>query len=90
MSELKAYQVYVPDFRVDESTPFSYVAAKSRDQAKFYVASSICDNYYGCGVSLGICFGYVKSVKRAYDFDSLIDQRRKAPRSISLRGGDGQ
>lgn len=77
-------------YGLSEKPTILYIAAKSRSQAKFHVASLICDEYFGCGVNLGICFGYIKSVKRAYDFDSSIDQRRKEPREIFARYGDGQ
>lgn len=86
MSGLRIYQVLTPDF----DTQIGYVAAKNRDQAKFCAAKALYENYFCESIKFGICFGYVKSVKRHPALDGLIDQRRSAPRFISEKGGQGQ
>jgi hypothetical protein len=67
-----------------------YVAAKSRGSARFVVADSMATNYYADMRKMGACLRKIKSVRRAPEFDHLIDQGRGGPGFMRTEVGEKQ
>lgn len=76
----QAFVVFTPGFDVTSVI----VAALSRSQAKFLVAYSIHENYFGGSVPMGTCFGYIKSIKRAHEYDELAKIKTEVPSYIKV------
>lgn len=86
MSEPKPLKAFCVEYTgFDES--ICYVAAKTRGSARFAVASSMAENYYGDMRRMNVCLSHIKSVRRHPKFDALIDQRRDYPRFITDKSG---
>jgi hypothetical protein len=78
---LKCFRVEFTGFE-DHGESVTHVAAKSRSSARFVVAESMAENYYHDMRKMGHCLSLIRSVRRAPDFDQLIDQRVLRPRFI--------